>query len=474
MEYSHKIYIEEHYPINRVLWDKMELRQNSSGLFSDAIVKYQEWYQNAASLNGGTYWFTVPEMPGYLFMARQMIYTYVDKLVAYEEPFGVITLFFDIEWITRRVDTAAVTKNASIWLLDNQHQLLYASDSLVAEQFVDYRGMTDGVTENYNIAGQEYLLHKTQLNDELYMVTAVPSGDVASMTYDMVSMILIVAVAMIFVGVLISLMVSIYIVKPIGRLAGHMQSGELNPIPYVYKENDEVSILYRSFNHLIEHVKKLMDDIVDAFEKKKRAELHALQAQINPHFIFNTLNSVSSIELLNGNDEIARIVNLLSQMIRYNIKEPDSLVTVADEIRVIQHYADIQNFCYCNRIRFDCDVAVEMEKLEIPKVIIQPLVENSVIHSSKLSEKNTKIRLSVYQQGQSICIQVWDNGTEADVVWINEYIRGREALQRTTDSFGIRNVYQRIRMVYGEKADLIYSRDENGCTVATMYLPLNR
>ena len=470
-KYSYKVYIEESYAINRVLVSNTDINSSVNGLYDNKGVVQGDWYLETIKMKGDTCWFVMKDEPNRIYMAKALINRELQGLTVQEEVFGVLLLWFDAEWLTKRINSADVTDNTYIWVTNDNHQILYASDNDIVREFTDYALLENNNTKIFHFRGQEYLFHKTLLNDDLFMVTAVPSKDVSLMSFAEVGIILIFAIIMLCVGILLSVLLSAYVIKPLTILANHMEKGELKEIEYSYKENDEVSVLYCSFNKLIKHANKLMRDVMEFSEKKNKAELHALQAQINPHFIYNTLNSIAIVELVNGRKDIANVIKLLSQIIRYNVKEPDSMVSIRDEINIIQCYASIQNFCYHNKLQFHVEVEQEIEDFRIPKLIIQPLVENAVLHGTKLLEEDARVRVSVFREQDFICIQVWDNGIDADVAWINEYVKGREKMQRKTDSLGIRNVYKRIRMVYGIQAEIVYSQDKNGCTAATIYLP---
>lgn len=469
--YLYKLYVDSQHVITYYLGKDVELERNSQVLVSSYGMEEESWYQQSLLAKGDKYWFTLPENTTQLFVAKQLRHQYVEGMVYHDVSLGVVVVGFDFQWITQRINTASITEGAMIWLLDKEDNIIYASNA-VANDFHDYDSLQDEHIMESRFAEQDYLLQKTMLDKGLYMVTAVPAEDVSNMSFGTVKIILLVAAAMLSIGILMSVILSIYVVKPVRILAGHMQSEQLVPIEGKFKENDEVGILYRSFNHLIAYLRRLMQDVMEASERKKRAELHALQAQINPHFIYNTLNSISSLELLNGRKEIAGVLSSLSQMIRYNIKDPDSMVTLAAEVKIIKSYESIQRFCYRNAVKFSYEIAPETEELLIPKVIIQPLVENALIHGTRILEHDARIKLISTLEDNRLCIRVWDNGIDADVDCINQYITGQENRERYTDSLGIRNVYERIRLVYGEEADLIYSQDEEGCTVATIYLPL--
>ena len=480
-DYYCKIYIAPEYPITKWLSKIDEFGVASSGnkevgILSGESVEEEAWYQQAIRLGGQPLWFMLDQYPDRLCMAKQLTFSYLEAgtMQVKTEGFAVLGLWFDINWIMQSVNTAAVTENANVWLMDSQNNIIYADEETIAREFSAFDRLIESETVNCLIGDEEYLAQKKELNENLYMVTIVPANDVANMSFSIVKIIFWVAIAMMCVGACLSITLGIYVVKPIKFLADHMNTGRLQTIESRKAKGSEVTVLYRSFNSLVEHSKELMANLIVTSEKRKLAEIHALQAQINPHFIYNTLNAIASLEMISGRREVARILNSLSQIMRYNIKDPDRMVTLEEELQSILYYVEIQQFCSSKPFTCEYDIAPSETKYRLPKVIIQPLIENSLIHGNQMTEGNGKIRLSVFPEDDKLCIRVWDNGTCADVMWINMYIRGNADVERYTDSLGIRNVYERIRMVYGDEADLIFSQDEEECTVATIYLPYDQ
>lgn len=469
--YMGRVFVDENYPITRWLNHETALHASGNIFVSDRSVSGTEWFQKAKQLDGATYWFTLPEDESWLYLTKQFKYRYVQDMALTEECFAVLTVGFETAWIAERINASAVTENACIWIEDKQSQIVYSSDAAITRLFADLEWTQMDDTFSHMVDGEEYLLQKTALDDELFMVISVPMEDISNINAGMGQMVVLVAIVILLGGILLTVLLSVYVAQPIGRLADHMRSGRLETIEVKNRQDDEVSLLYTSFNGLIIRLREMFRNVIEASEKKKQAEIRALQAQINPHFVYNTLNSIASVELLSGRREVADIIGYLSQMLRYSIKHPDALATLADEVKNIKSYISIQQFCYRNRISFEYRIDPETEKLTLPKVIIQPLVENSLIHGTNILENDARVCLSSALEGQQLVIRVWDNGISADVDRINSYLQGKDEFGKSADSLGLRNVFERIRMVYGEAGSLHYETDEAGCTVAVIRLP---
>ena len=257
-------------------------------------------------------------------------------------------------------------------------------------------------------------------------------------------------------------------------MADYMERGNTGAIYCDGNGAQELDVLYKSFNHLIAEMKASTRKILDANERQKRAEILALQAQINPHFIYNTLNSVSCMAMVNGEEGIADALNSLTRIMRYSISNPEELVAVTEEIEIIRQYEEIQKFIYWNDVNFEYDIEPDACDVLIPKLVIQPLVENSLIHGVEPQNNSMKVRLKVRKLSGKLMISVWDSGTQADIERMNLLLKDEYGEERTTsDSLGIHNVYGRIHRIFGEDATLYYRKDENGNTVATIIIPFS-
>ena len=196
-----------------------------------------------------------------------------------------------------------------------------------------------------------------------------------------------------------------------------------------------------------------------------------MQAQINPHFVYNTLNSISCLAMINNQENIAGLIRSLTKILRYNISNLERMVSLSEELHIIRQYENIQKSCYRESIEFEYDVDQSTENIKIPKLMIQPLVENALIHSVNYKEKTKYIHLVICKSEDKLIVRVCDNGTEADVEKINQYITGMVVYEG--NSLGVRNVYERMKLVYGADAELKYEKDEEGQTVAKLQIPID-
>jgi len=228
----------------------------------------------------------------------------------------------------------------------------------------------------------------------------------------------------------------------------------------------EIAQLYDSYQQFVFRIKQLLHDVYLTGISVKQAELRALQAQINPHFLYNTLDSISWVALDHGDSDVPRVVSSLSNILRYSINDSDRLVTFAEEIAIVKDYLDIQNFCYQIDIQLCVDVADTHIHHQLPKLTLQPIIENAVLHGFlEQKQKTGVIHIRCQQQGRVVEYAI-ENPGSADIDRINALLHDAVEPQK----HGVRNVHNRLRMLFGNDAGLQYVRTAHGATVARLTL----
>ncbi|MEG0491650.1 MAG: histidine kinase, partial [Clostridia bacterium] len=205
--------------------------------------------------------------------------------------------------------------------------------------------------------------------------------------------------------------------------------------------------------------------------KAKELELIALQAQINPHFIYNALDSINWLALCDGNDDIAEIVSALASIMRYSIQNPNGRVPLSAELTHVENYINIQSKQSRHPIGISFDIDKTYLTFEMPKFLIEPLVENCVIHGLRNVLENGKINISCHQEQGLLILEVSDNGIGADAELLNRYLTGAVASLAHSDGFGIQNIDERIKLHYGKGYGLCFAPNQGGGLTARITLP---
>lgn len=279
--------------------------------------------------------------------------------------------------------------------------------------------------------------------------------------------------ALLLVVGLLSTLVSGRISRPIRRLESSMRSverGELDTVAGVDGPL-EVHGLAERFNHMIATIKQLMTQIVAEQESKRKYELEALQAQINPHFLYNTLNTVVRMVGRNKNEEVVRMITSLSKLFRISLSKGKSLIPISDELEHARNYLIIQQMRFKNKFDYSFDIQDEVSNYYTLKLIVQPLIENALMHGIEPSVDKGHIEVSAKLEGSDVVIKVADNGLGMSEDQLRRILSGTVSVRSKGSGVGVRNVQERIRLYFGDSYGLSFESELEVGTVVTIRLP---
>ncbi|WP_196247183.1 sensor histidine kinase [Clostridium novyi] len=284
--------------------------------------------------------------------------------------------------------------------------------------------------------------------------------------------------------------------KPIKKVvdsAKQMANGNLDVQEIYIDSTDEISDLSRSFNIMSNSIKNMLQDLNSKalIEKKlheeemkniknnqllREAQFLALQSQINPHFLFNTLNTISRVVMFRRSEEAINLIDSLSILVRYNLQSASNYACLRDEINIIKQYVFIQQYRFKDRIWFECKCQdVDTKSILIPRFTLQPLIENAIIHGLEPKEQGGGIRLKAYVSNDNTIIKIIDNGVGMSKERINSIVQLKEqSCVGDTSSIGISNVLKRIN-IFCDNEEALKIRSKPGIgTIIEIKIPIGR
>ncbi len=280
----------------------------------------------------------------------------------------------------------------------------------------------------------------------------------------------------IIIGLSLSLLFTRYLTRPIVRLMEHMDvisSGDFSRNPAI-ESNDELGVIGRQINEMSSHVSALMENRIRDEQEKMNLEIKMLQAQINPDFLYNTLDSIKWIATMQHSAGIVRVVSALSSLLKNMAKGFNEKVTVRQELDFLDNYVTIEKIRYIEL--FDVDITVEDPALYdagIIKLTLQPLVENSIFSGIEPSGKPGLIQIHIYSREQVLYISIRDNGVGISKENINRMLTDTSRVTKHYMSgIGLPNVDRRIKLVYGQEYGLAIDSEVGVYTCVTVSLPL--
>jgi two-component system sensor histidine kinase YesM len=262
-----------------------------------------------------------------------------------------------------------------------------------------------------------------------------------------------------------------FIFQPLWNMLAEMnqfREGNLQP-RMTYESRDEIG----QINHEVEEVFKKVNNLIHELYVNKiynqEATLKLLTSQMNPHFLYNTLDSIHWKAVQNSDYEVSDQIEALSDLLRHMLSKGNDMVTIGQELDQLENYLSIMSFRYGNRLNYTITVSAELRDVLIPKLILQPLVENAVLHGIDQRVEEGKIDVRIEKTGGLLHISVGDNGVGADAEKVNRMLQDTAA---SHDVFALKNINQRIKMRYGETYSLVFESTPGTGTLVTMVIPL--
>jgi sensor histidine kinase YesM len=254
----------------------------------------------------------------------------------------------------------------------------------------------------------------------------------------------------------------------------HPEEADSSPI----RSKDELGLLTAAFGDMSTELKERIEKDKEYLEKDrlvKQLELQALQSQMNPHFLFNTLNVLSKLALLEGAERTSDLTVSMSNMLRYNLRKLDQPVTLRDEVAHVQEYFAIQQARFRDRVRFELDIEEAALQVALPPLTLQPLVENAFLHGLEGMERGAILRLDIRQVRDGVRVELSDNGSGMSEAVRQALLRMEaEPERRHSTGLGTRNVFKRLQLYYG-RTDLVDIDSEPGQgTRIRMLLPIGK
>lgn len=369
------------------------------------------------------------------------------------------------------------------YITNEKRQILSSSSSKgIYEDFSSYAGIDP--TKYKTLAETGSQIFSINNTDFLFICKSSPALNwkvinlipLENLTLDHVVIlhnILIISIVVFILSVVFSILCTSTVTAPIQRLVDKMKSasaGKLD-ISVSYSSNDELAVLYNQFNLMMQKIQTLLNDIYEEQNAKQKMEVQLLQSQINPHFLYNTLNTIKSLIELDMKETAVKAVSAMSTFYRNSLSKGQFIIPLWQELILTEQYLYIQNLRYMDFVDYEITYESSWEDhgAEIPKLTIQPVVENIFVHG--LTNQMCHIHLNVSIKNNTIYISISDNGSGIPREKLTELNRSIRDFKTARYSFGLPSINHRISLLYGENYGLtIKSSPENGTTV-TIAIP---
>ena len=452
-------------------------------------------YTEAINNNGYPIWFNQPQgqtiflnqsnnnqiIFNHISMSRSLIDFHTGKTL------GVIHMNIDLRFLINikgikfdnKGNILFMSEDGALMSLNENVKIpAISQESSIIEKI--YSTSSGSLTENIN--DKPYLIYFKQLpNSPYYLIYIIDKLSIFSSSKTIFKLNFNVLLICTILALMLAYIVTLSIIIPLNKLKKKMDKAARKSLNVFYEDNsnDEISNLGNDFNNMIGDIESLIDNLYKAEinEKtlnfrKKNAELNALQMQINPHFLYNTLDLIrwESMYEANGESKVSKMIEDFSKLLRLSVKKGNDLVPIAEEINHIQAYLKVINYKYTNKILLKTNLNFDISLYKISKLTFQPLVENSIIHGFVNNPLDKTIEISGSVVNEKIVITIKDNGIGMDEDKLKEVKNNLSNKTIITNKIGICNVNERIKLYSSDKFGLsIYSKYGEGTTISITF-----
>lgn len=442
--------------------------------------KEQAWYQKTAGNNGYIVWY--PPYYNELLANKKHETIGLMKTItdSHYNGLGILVMNLNINYFKNELEKLRLGPGTSQFIIDNENNMIITLDGdaerckKIVEQL---NAQKDDKSGDVTYEGQNIKIIKTNMRvGDWQLVGVIPENSL----FNDLDMLWAGLIAAILTGLVVSLFLLAFVLNritiPITKLKAVMRSmkNDETHIRFDGKEvnrRDEIGELAHSFNAMMNRIDTLVVQVRKESEMKSKAQLRALQQQINSHFLYNTLDAIYWKVLSGDKKDSADMVKRLSTYFRLALNHGNDITTVQNEVQHIENYIAIEQYRYKYPIICKIDVDEDIYAFRMPKLLLQPLVENAVVHGIFTKKENGTICVRGYSQGNTVVFVVEDNGVGMDVEMINKYVKKGKKEESMKKSFALRNIYTRINLFYKGLGKIDFYLNEDGGVGVRIELP---
>lgn len=391
---------------------------------------------------------------------------------------AIITVLYNHKIRDEILKDIPLSSGEKIALFLDKEPLFYSNSLCGTDLYTQATDKTNERTGNsfYNTtsSGKEYMTIYNNLDTfDLKLAKMIPYAKINQSAKNIIKVNLTIGLVFFACSLILIIFLSNAISKPVKKLTKYVTAfgnGKLNK-KFQVRGNDEIANLATQFNIMITKIDTLINSEYKLKLAEKNAVLKSLEAEINPHFLYNSLQAISTMALKRGADDVYDMINSLALIFRYCINNQD-MVDIAQEIKHIENYLAIQKARFGSRLMVTYEIEDEALKLKIPKLSIQTLVENVIKHAIESTSKPIKITIQCYLLHDKFITVVKDNGPGISKETIKKIEQSFMDKAQDSHKIGLKNLYSRLKLIYGDKADLyIYI---NGGTEICFEIPMEK
>ncbi|ETI67295.1 cache domain-containing sensor histidine kinase [Neobacillus vireti] len=414
---------------------------------------------------------TFKNKPPYILLVKQL--TDLDN----RKNLGTLYVAVNVTFFEKYLEDLLRKENTTMWLMDKQGKVIYhTNDEEIGkkvEEINEYPLLNGSFSATIN--GKSTLISLNEAKELPWILGhSIPIKNLTEQTDHVRNVAIFIFIVVICITTIISIFVAWTVTRPIKQLSSLMKDVEMGnfDVEVPIHSSDEVGMLALSFRTMLIKIRELIQKNYLIKLRQRNAELYALQSQINPHFMYNTLETIGMAVEEGEQDQAVRMITVLGRMMRFSISNKDSLVSISSEVQHIHDYLNIQKFRFEDRLSFRIHEGVDSSKYYTPKFILQPIIENAIKYGLE-KRKEIMIEIEVVEEEGAILFIIRDNGPGIDeqtMVTLRKSLSS-DPMNSRDSGFGMINVDARIAMIFGENYGLELKSEVNKGTEVVLRIP---
>lgn len=395
------------------------------------------------------------------------------------EQIGTIIIDVDVKSLGKLWKYTNLTNSSKFYLLDEKSNVIFSKDENqigknISQIFDKKIDIDDKESRLIELSGKkQYIITSTSKVSRWRVITLIPKKELFSYIDKMFGITVITALVIIILSIIIAIFIATGVTKPLYKLNNKMrQVAKGNFDIKIDIGRGEVGEIARTVEKMIGEIKTLIAKIYMEEEEKRNAEMNALQSQINPHFLYNTLNSIKWMANIQGASSIENAISSLSSLFSFTAKRSGDFISIKDEIDFNRDYLRILNLRYYNKFTVKFEIDEEVYNYKTLKFLLQPVIENAIFHGIEGVERKGLLKISIYKKDEVIIFEVEDNGKGMSKDTLDSIFKEEnDVVHNRFNSIGIQNIQKRIVLHFGEKYGILIKSIDNQGTLVTIVIP---
>ena len=465
------------------------VRKDGRVLFNDGTqeknenldLSTQQWYQSAIS-SGKNSVLTSSHVQHVIKNERPWVITLsrsIEDGIGGSGEKGVVFIDLNYSAISELCDQNSIGEKSYIYILNQDGSIVYHP-----QQQQLYNELQTEKTDIVLNAGAEPVIYGSGNDSRVYtfaqsektgwtVVGCMNMNELTRSSRQGQLIYVMTAVILVIIALIFSNHISRAISRPIQKLRDSMvkvQEGDFSATVMEVPEQNEIGSLTQSFNVMIRRIEELMEQNRMEQEQKRKSEMKALQSQINPHFLYNTLDSIIWMAEGKKNEEVVLMTSSLAKFLRQSISNEDQQVSIGQEVEYARSYLTIQKMRYKNKLEYEIYLEASIKSCQIVKLVLQPIIENAIYHGIKYKEGMGLLTVRGYEKDGCVVLEVADNGVGMDEETL-KHIFERHKVNYRSNGVGVYNVQQRLKLYYGNDYGITYKSRKGVGTKAMITIP---